>query len=131
MNANYDITTIEESVRAIVRSLGVSDNVFCNRPKSIPESVSDFVVVKVSGTVFDLAAYATCTIRIDLFAKDINAVKNGKKLSVMYEKLVAGIPTAVDKIFLTSSPNQIGDTPDDFGFHARMLQFNNTIIKAT
>ena len=131
MNANYDITAIEESVRGIVRSLGVSRDVFCNRPKAIPESISDFVVVKVSGTVFDLATYAKCTIRIDLFAKDVNNIKNGKKLSVMYQKLVSGIPSAVDKVFLTTSPNVIGDTPDDFGFHARMLQFNNTIIKAT
>ncbi len=131
MNANYDITTIEEAIRSIVRSLGVSENVFCNRPKALPESVSDFVVVKVSGTVADLATYARCTIRIDLFTKDVNTIKNGKKLSVMYQKLVEGVPSLADKIFLTTSPNIIGDTPDDFGFHARMLQFNNTIIKAT
>ena len=131
MNENYDITRIEECVRDIVRSLGVSQNVFCNRPKALPESLSDFVVVKVSGTVFDLATYARCTIRVDLFAKDVNSIKNGKKLSVMYQKLVEGIPSMVDKIFLTTSPNIVGDTGDDFGFHARMLQFNNTIIKAT
>lgn len=130
MNANYDITTIEENVRAIVRSLDVSENVFCNRPKALAESVSDFVVVKVSGTLFDVATYATCTIRIDLFAKDVNTIKNGKKLSVMYQKLVDGIPSASDKILLTTSPNIIGDTMDDYGFHARMLQFNRTIIKA-
>lgn len=131
MNENYDITRIEECVRDIVRSLDVSQNVFCNRPKALPESLADFVVVKVSGTVFDLATYARCTIRVDLFAKDVNSIKNGKKLSVMYQKLVEGIPSMVDKIFLTTSPNIVGDTGDDFGFHARMLQFNNTIIKAT
>ena len=130
MNGNYDITTIEESVRTIVRSLGVSDNVFCNRPKALPESVSDFVVVKLSGTVFDVSTFARCTVRIDLFAKDVNNLKNGKKLSVMYQKLVEGIPSIVGKVLLTTSPNIISDTPDDFGFHARMLQFNNTIIKA-
>lgn len=131
MNANYDITAIEETVRSLVRSLDVSENVFCNRPKALPESVSDFVVVRVSGTVADLATFARCTIRIDLFTKDVNNIKNGKKLSVMYQKLVAGVPSLANKIFLTTSPNIIGDTPDDFGFHARMLQFNNTIIKAT
>ena len=131
MNENYDITAIEENIRGIVRSLGVSDNVFPNRPKALPESVSDFVVVKLSGTLFDLATFAKCTVRIDLFAKDVSNIKNGKKLSVMYKKLVAGIPSASGKILVTTSPNIIGDTPDDFGFHARMLQFNNTIIKAT
>lgn len=130
MNANYDITTIEEEIRAIVRSLDVSDNVFPNRPKALPESIADFVVVKLSGTLFDLATFAKCTVRIDLFAKDVNNIKNGKKLSVMYQKLVAGIPSASGNILLTTSPNIIGDSPDDFGFHARMLQFNNTIIKA-
>ena len=131
MNKNYDITTIEEGLRDIVRTLGVSDNVFMNRPKALPESVSDFVVVRTSGMLFDLAAYAKCTVRIDLFAKDVNNFKNGKKLSVMYQKLVDGIPSVVGKYFLTTSPNIIGDTADDFGFHARRLQFNNTIIKAT
>ena len=131
MNANYDITAIEENIRSIVRSLGVSDNVFCNRPKAIPDSVADFVVVKVSGTVYDVATFAKCTIRIDLFAKDVNNIKNGKKLSVMFQKLVNGFPCASDKILMTTSPNIAGDTPDDFGFHARMIQFNNTIIKAT
>lgn len=130
MNSNYDITTIEDNVRAIVRALGVSDNVFCNRPKALPESVMDFVVVKLSGTVFDVATFARCTVRIDLFAKDVNNIKNGKKLSVMYEKLVAGMPAMSEKILFTTSPNIIADTPDDFGFHARMIQFNNTIIKA-
>ena len=131
MNANYDITAIEENIRSIVRSLGVSDNVFCNRPKAIQDSVADFVVVKVSGTVYDVATFAKCTIRIDLFAKDVNNIKNGKKLSVMFQKLVNGFPCASDKILMTTSPNIVGDTPDDFGFHARMIQFNNTIIKAT
>lgn len=131
MNANYDITTIEETVRGIVRSLGVTENVFCNRPKALPESISDFAVVKLSGTLRDLHTFAKCTVRIDLFAKDVNNIKNGRKLSVMYQKLVDGIPSMADKILLTTSPNIISDTPDDFGFHARMLQFDDTFIKAT
>ena len=130
MNSNYNITTIEKSLQALVRSLEVSDKVYCNRPRAVADSVNDFVVVKVSGSVDDLSAYAKCTISISLFAKDLANIKNTEKLSYMQEHLTAGMPASEGKLLITTKPRILGDTPDDFGFHARVIVFNNVIIKS-
>lgn len=124
---NFDITAIEDEVRAIVRNLKVSDKVYANRPKAT-ESSSDFVVVKVSD-IADLAAYGECVVSIDLFAKDASGFKNGKKLSLMYQKLVNGLPASSGRLIFDTEPNILGDTPDDYGFHARLIRIK-TIVKA-
>lgn len=124
---NFDITAIEDEVRAVVRNLKVSDKVYANRPKAT-ESSSDFVVVKVSD-ITDMAAYGECIVSINLFAKDASGFKNGKKLSLMYQKLVNGLPASVGKLIFDTEPNVLGDTPDDYGFHARLIRIK-TIVKA-
>ena len=78
---DFDITTIEDEVMAIVRNLGVSKKVYPNRPKAA-DPATDFVVVGVDG-LEDYSAYGECTVSIDLFAKDIDSVKNRKKLSFL------------------------------------------------
>ena len=126
---DFDITDIEVRLKEIVRDeLKVSATVFNNRPKSADISGNDFCVVKVSGSVVDHAAYGECTVGIHLFAKDISNQKNGKKLSVMYKKLVAGLPYDDGRYLFDETPRLIGDTADDYGFHARILQMH-TIIK--
>lgn len=122
---DFDITTIEDAVIEIVRNLGVSKKVYPNRPKAA-DSSTDFVVVGVDG-VDDLAAYGECTVSIDLFAKDIDYVKNRKKLSVMYQKLRKGFPASSGRMLFDTEWNILGDTPDDFGFHARMIRIQTTI----
>lgn len=122
----FDITTIEDSVREIVRNLGVSKKVYANRPKEA-QPATDFVVVSVSGSVEDLAAYGACTVVISLFAKDTDSFKNGKKLSIMYEKLANGFPAHKGRLIFDTEWNILGDTPDDFGFHARMIRISTTI----
>jgi len=125
MTNDFDITTIEDAVIEIVRNLGVSKNVYANRPK-VAEPASDFVVVGVDG-VDDRAAYGETTVSIDLFAKDIDYVKNRKKLSVMYQKLRKGFPASSGRMLFDTEWNVLGDTPDDFGFHARMIRIQTTI----
>lgn len=122
---DFDITTIEDAAIEIVRNLGVSKKVYPNRPKAT-DSAADFVVVGVDG-VDDRAAYGECTVSIDLFAKDIDNVKNRKKLSVMYQKLRKGFPASSGRLLFDTEWNILGDTPDDFGFHARMIRINTTI----
>ena len=123
---NFDISAIEDEVIEIVRNLGVSKKVYPNRPKAA-DPASDFVVVSLANGVNDLSAYGECTIRIDLFAKDIDNVKNRKKLSVMYEKLVKGFPASSGRLLFEPEWNLLGDTPDDFGFHARIIRIQTTI----
>lgn len=125
MTNDFDITTIEDAVIEIIRNLGVSKKVYPNRPKAT-DSATDFVVVGVDG-VDDRAAYGETTVSIDLFAKDIDYVKNRKKLSVMYQKLRKGFPASSGRMLFDPEWNILGDTPDDFGFHARMIRIQTTI----
>lgn len=125
MMNEFDITEIEDAVMDIIRSLGVSKKVYPNRPKSA-ETAADFVVVRAEG-VDDLAAYGECTVSVDLFAKDIDYVKNRKKLSVMYRRLREGFPSSSGRLLFEPEWNILGDTPDDFGFHARMIRIQTTI----
>lgn len=130
MNRNYDITAIEEAVKAIVRELNVSERVYCDRPRSIEDKATDFVVVKVTGMVRDMGTFARCAISVSLFAKDVNNLKNSKKLSVMQLKMTEGFPSESGHLMFRSIPRILGDTQDDFGFHARVIQFNNVLIKS-
>lgn len=130
MNRNYDLTRIEEAMQDAVKALGISRKVYCNRPKAVPDSVMDFVVVRVSGILRDYEPYAECSVSISLFAKDVENIKNGKKLSAMQRKLIDGLGGSYGSILLGRHPRVLGDTMDKFGFHARVIQFNNVTIKS-
>ena len=121
---DFDITDIEKAISDAVRELGVSANVWHNRPKATDDSINDFVVVKVTGGVSDKAALGQTRIAINLFARDILEMKNGKKLSVM-QKALEGLPLWPNegRYLIDGHPRIVGDTPDDFGFHARIISF--------
>ena len=121
---DFDITDIEKAISDAVRELGVSANVWNNRPKATDDSINDFVVVKVTGGVSDKAALGQTRIAINLFARDILEMKNGKKLSVM-QKALEGLPLWPNegRYLIDGHPRIVGDTPDDFGFHARIISF--------
>ena len=123
---DFDISIIEDEVAAIIKDLGVTKKVYPNRPKAA-NPASDFIVVSTIDGVQDMSVYGTCAIRIDLFAKDIDSVKNNKKLSVMYQKLRKGFPASSGRLLFDTEWNVLGDTPDDFGFHARMIRIQTTI----
>ena len=126
MMNNFDISAIREEVMDIVTNLGVSQKVLPNRPKATSPA-SDFVVVSLVNGVSDLAAYGDCTIRIDLFAKDVDGIINDRKLSNMYQRLVTGFPAESGRLLFDKEWNILGDTPDDFGFHARLIRIKTTI----
>lgn len=126
MMNDFDITMIEDEVKGILRNLKVSDKVYSNRPKAA-ESSSDFVVALVSGEVRDVDAYGECMVSIYLFAKDNNGIKNGKKLSAMYQKVRKGFPASSGRLLFEISPLQSSDMPDDFGFHRRLIRIQTTI----
>ena len=65
---------------------------------------------------------------MDPWGNELVYQKNGKKLSVMYKKLVAGLPFDDGRYLFDETPKVLGDTADDYGFHARVIQLN-TIIK--
>ena len=124
---DFDITDIEKQFTDEVRKLGFS-HVWNNRPKATSDDISDFVVVRVSGGVNDRLAYGDCHVIVQLFVRDVKEMKNSKKLSVMQKKLLT-IPLSTAKLFIDGQPRIIGDTADDFGFHARIVNFK-VIIKS-
>lgn len=121
---DFDITMIEDEVIAILRGLGFS-KVYPNRPKA-SDPASEFVVVGVGG-VDNLSAYCETSVTISLFAKDIDSIKNRNKLSAMYQKMRKGFPSFSGRLLFDTEWNTLGDTPDDFGFHARIIRIQTTI----
>lgn len=127
---NFDQTIIETAIADVIRGLGISTNVFNNRPKSSEKNLKDFVVCKVVGNIRDYGAYGICTVAVHLFAQDVANMKNGKKLSVMQEKLKEGVSNEIDGMVLDfKGIEPIGDTPDGFGYHVRIIQLKQVIIK--
>ena len=82
---------------------------------------------EAAAAVEDLAAYGQCTVELHLFAKDIDFVMNDAKLSAMYGKVAKGFPSSSGRLLFDTEPNVLGDTPDDFGFHVRIIRIRTTI----
>ncbi len=123
----FDITAIEEAVQTMLRNASVSDKIYTSRPSASTTTANDFVVAKVVGNLEDVACYGRCTISVALFAKDVNGQKNAKKLSVMYGKMIDGFQVENGSAVLDGNPTVLGDTPDDYGYHARMINIKTTI----
>lgn len=128
MMNDFDITDIENAVSEAIRTMGVSAHVWNNRPKATNDDIDDFVVVKVTGGITDKAALGQTRLAIHLFARDVKEMKNAKRLSVM-QKALYDLPLWIDKYLIDGHPRIVGDTPDDFGFHARIITYR-LFIKA-
>lgn len=123
----FDITELEDTLVRVVRDdLRVSEAVYTSRPKSAPQR-PDYVVVRVSGGVEDMGAYGECRVVFELFARNTGSAKNGRRLSVMYRRLVGGLPPYAGRYEFDNTPNIIGDTADDFGFNCRIVSLKTTI----
>lgn len=125
---DFDITDIEKAVSEAVRALGFP-RVWNNRPKAIDDTIDDFLVVKVSGGIADKAAFGQTRLAISIFVRDVREMKNSKRLSVL-QKTLEGLPLWIGDNLLDGHPRIVGDTPDDFGFHARIITYR-LYIKAT
>lgn len=129
MNSLYDQSEIEQILINVVKKAKITENIFPgDRPQSIPVRMQDFVVVKVTGNILDNNAYGSTICSIDLYTKDLSGgIKNTKKLSSMYQRLVDGF-TASSSNLLFNNVRVIADVPDGYGFHIRMINIQ-TIIK--
>lgn len=123
----FDITELEDALVRMVRDdLKVSATVYASRPKTAPQR-PDYVVARVSGGVEDMGAYGECRVVFELFAKNANSSKNGKRLSVMYRTLMEGLPSYTGRYEFDNMPNIVGDTEDDYGFNCRIISIKTTI----
>lgn len=125
----FDITAIENAVASALRERGVSGHVWNNRPKAVADDIDDFAVVKVTGGITDKAAFGQTRIAVHLFVRDVLEMKNAARLSAMQTALYS-LPLWIDKYLIDGHPRIVGDTPDDFGFHVRIISFR-LYIKAT
>lgn len=123
---NFDATDIEQAFGQAMEDAGVTSLILNNRPKAKLQT-ADFAVVRVGYDVTDLAAYGTCSVRIALYARDVDNLKNGVKLGVMYDKLIAGMPMEIGRYLVDPNPIISPDIADDYGFHARIVTFRITI----
>ena len=126
----FDQTEIETSVAQLLRDGNVSKNVYHNRPRSSTTDLTDFVVCKVTGSIVDRSAFGKCSLSIHLFARNIQNMKNGKKLSVMQGRTLASVPRSLNDLIIDGTPRILGDTDDGNGYHARIINYKVT-IKAT
>ena len=123
----FDTTDLENAIKRIVVNGGVTSTVFSNRPKAKDQG-SDFAVVSLTSRTDDKACYGDTEIAIDLFAKDVNNVKNSVKLSKMYRALLAAMPAEIGRYLISTTPLVLPDVPDDYGYTARIVNFD-VIIK--
>ena len=128
----FDQTPIEKTIGDTLRDVGVSKNVWHNRPHSTQADLADFVVARVSGPIRPLTGNATlaeCTVSITLFVRDVSNMKNSKRLSVMQSK-VEQMPLEVENIvFKPFSLRVLGDSDDGFGYHFRIINIQAFIKK--
>jgi len=123
----FDTTALEDTIKQIVKNGGVTATVFSNRPKAKDQG-ADFAVVNLTSRTDDLACYGDTEIAVDLFAKDVNNCKNSKKLSKMYQRLMEVMPAEVGRYMISTTPMVLPDVSDDYGYTARIVNFN-VIIK--
>lgn len=122
----FDTTDLENAIKSIVVG-NVTQTVFSNRPKAKDQG-QDFAVVSLTSRTDDRAAYGDTQIAVDLFAKDVNNVKNSVKLSKMYRALMSVMPAEIGRYMISTTPMVLPDVPDDYGYTARIVNFD-VIIK--
>lgn len=123
---NYDVTDLEQTFIGFVTDGGVTTTVYDARPKA-DVSHQDFAVVRMTGRLEDMATYGECEVGVHLFARDIQAMKNGKKLQRMQTALMAAVPAETEDFYVDIHPFVLPDVADDYGFHARIITFSVTI----
>lgn len=123
---NYDVTDLEQAFISFVKDGGVTDTVYDARPKATVQA-QDFAVVRMTGRLEDLATYGECEMGVHLFARDLQAMKNGKRLKVMQTALMEAVPAETEDYVIDIHPFILPDVADDYGFHARIITFSVTI----
>lgn len=123
---DYDVTSLEEVFKGFVINGGVTTTVYDARPKATVKA-QDFAVVRMTGKLEDMATYGETEMGVHLFARDLQAMKNGKRLKVMQSALMEAVPAETEDYYIDIHPFILPDVADDYGFHARIITFNVTI----
>lgn len=125
---DFDITQLEQTIGDAIKQTGAAQVVYHDRPKSTQTKHDSFIVCAVLDEVEDFAAYGMCTLEVSLFARDVAGLKNDTMLGIMYRRVISNLPASVGKYVIDRHPKVIADLSDDYGFHARVIEFQ-IIIK--
>lgn len=130
MNLNYDIQEIEKALVEFIASTGLTQPVYEGQRPSNNVSMASFFVVSVPTSISDIAAYGTCTARIEMFVKNTSdGLKQSKVFSNMYRKISESFPIKNEKYLFDIHPSIIQLGNDKDGYHVQAININ-TIIKA-
>lgn len=88
-----------------------------NRPSSIADTVKEFIVIDLPGSILDEAAYQYATLRIDIFKRDKSgSIEDVNGLDLL-TKSVMGLFPIVNGTFRAISPKIVAGGSDGYGFH--------------
>lgn len=100
---------------------GISKVYTTNRPSSTPESLKNFIVVDLAGTMRDRNAYQDAPLRIDLFQKEFQGgVEDVLGMDNLYKSVIELFPI-VNDTFSAISPRLVAGGSDGKGFHYLMI----------
>jgi len=108
---------------------GISDTIYTSeRPKSIAENLSDFIVVSLPVMIYDrLVGTGTdygmmnSYCRFEIFVRDVGGVENTPKLTRMAEELLDAFPVSESGILITR-PRVAMKGSDEHDFHLITIQ---------
>lgn len=98
MNANYDISTIEDALWKATTDAKVCSVVYPNRrPSTTTTTANSFIVVKSVTEIVDKTAFGKNICRIEIYAKQISGVKDSATISAIAKKVAALLPIITSK----------------------------------
>lgn len=123
---NYNIAKIEKALYDVLRLNNVIHNsqIFLGtRPKvDIPTDKDAFIVVSIPSDVRDRNAFGKFIARIDIYARDLNGLKNINRLTELHDKVFDLLPiTTTDYSFDLMS--ELGDS-DSLGYHVTLINLH-------
>lgn len=122
-NKNYNIAKIEKALYDALRLAGVLPNnqIFIgDRPKvDIPTDKDAFIVVSVPSDVIDMNAFGRFIARIDIYARDLNGLKNINRLTELHDKVFDLLPLITNEYGFTLM-SELGDS-DSHGYHVTLI----------
>ena len=108
----------------------ISKNVFYTNYKNpLPKDIKDMVVVDCSNSSRDFKAYGKQTVLVELYAKEVNGVKNIGKLRKMEKELNKLIEYSKSLDDINGSFKYILDRRGSYSEYEGGIKFNKNIIE--
>lgn len=115
MARSFERNDVLQSLYSMTRPLAITYT--SNRPSSIPDTVKEFIVIDLPGSILDETAYQDATLRIDIFKRDKSgSIEDVNGLDLL-TKSVMGLFPIVNGILRATKPKIVAGGSDGYGFH--------------